>query len=73
MQLDLEQTTVWLSASADIETQAALAREASYDNTNNQMILQLMHERVLTGKSMLPNWMADNCYLIGKEDSTGHI
>lgn len=58
IELDVETSLMWLSAGSGSDryesVKSQLEKEASLDNINNQLLLQLMYERVENGESLLP-------------------
>lgn len=57
--LDIRETLSWLSASEGTGrheiVKAQLEEELSYDNVNNQVIMQVMYQNIQDGKQMLPH------------------
>lgn len=60
IELDIDQSLTWLSAGLPgdaryQELRGRLEAESSIDNVNNQLIMQLMYDRIERGEAMLPN------------------
>jgi hypothetical protein len=57
IELDVNETLKWLSARTGPrrdKIEPLILEEANFDNINNQVIMQLMYQRIQEGKPMLP-------------------